>query len=241
MEPEQKVRAIAPPVALGLAWLAFHGASGASPFRLVSSMWLHELGHAATAWLCGYAALPGPWRTAIPESRSPFMTLVVLAVLGLVAWWGWRARRWGVVAAAAALAVLQLVLTLGTKVERAQALILFFGDGGAMVLGTALVATFWVREGSYLHRTWLRWGFLFIGAFGFMDPFLVWWRARRDPDVIPFGELAGVGDTDPSRLADEHGWSIHLMITRYVTLGCVCLAVMAALYVVGLFRRPKPE
>jgi hypothetical protein len=199
-------------------------------------MWLHELGHATTAWMSGFWAFPGPWRTAIGESRAPAITVVLLGALAGLGVWAYRAGKRPAAAALGALVVLQLVLTLGVKTRAAQALILFGGDAGGMVLGAALFATFFAPPGSRLHTTWLRWGFLFLGAFGFADPFALWWRARHDLDVIPFGEIEGVGHSDPSRLVDVHGWSVPALISRYVTLGVVCLVVMAAAYAWGLTR-----
>src|SRR5262249_37498313 len=141
-----------------------------------------------------------------------------------------RGRR-RLAAAAGAVLLLQIALTVGVKAYSAQGLILFGGDAGALVLGTVLFATFFAARGSHLQVSWLRWGFLFLGAFAFTDTFTVWWRARRDPTVIPFGEIEGVGHSDPSRLVDEHGWSVPALVGRYVALGVACLVVMAALYV----------
>jgi hypothetical protein len=125
--------------------------------------------------------------------------------------------------------------------RHAEALILFFGDGGALVLGAALVATFWAPVGSHLHTSWLRWGFLGLGAFGFMDPFTTWWRARRDPDAIPFGQIDGVGDSDATRLVDLHGWSIGSLATRFVAVGLVCLVALALLAIADRRRVSAPS
>ena len=231
---ELRLRTIAPIVALALAWLAYSAELGRSIFRTFLSMWLHELGHAVTAWLSGFAALPGPWRTSIAESRSIVVTLLLFAAIASLGYRAFRARRFGVVAAAAAVAILQIVLTFGLRVPRAQAIVTFGGDGGGMILGTLLFASFYSAPGSYLHKSWLRWGFLVIGAFGFMDPFVQWWRARRDPDVIPFGEMEGVGLSDPSKLLDDYGWSEAQIVRRFVTLGALCLLVIVATYVHGI-------
>lgn len=235
---ELRVRQLAPPLVLAIIALAFAFPTLASIGRVFLSMWLHELGHAVSAWLCGFAALPGPWRTMIPEERSAGVLVAVLAVAALIGWRAWIAwrnegldgRRY-VLAAAAALAVLTLGLWQLSE-ERAAQLILFCGDGGGMILGVALVACFYVRPESYLHHSGLRWGFLVIGSAAFFDPARTWLRAS-DPDTIAFGHIEGVGDSDPSRLVDAFGWSVDALVGRYQTLVWLGGAALVALYVRG--------
>jgi len=67
---EWKVRAIAIPAAVALA-VAFHAwPLGHALQRTFLSMIVHELGHATTAWWCGFGALPGLWKTLVPETRA---------------------------------------------------------------------------------------------------------------------------------------------------------------------------
>jgi hypothetical protein len=55
---------------------------------------------------------------------------------------------------------------------------------------------------------------------------------------VVLGENVGVGDTDPTRLLLEHGWSEARLVSRYMTLARTCLAVIAAAYAWGL-RKPR--
>ena len=229
---ELLLRRIAPPAALLLAWLMVQSDGLRAMVRMISSMWLHELGHAITAWLSGFAAFPGPWRTSISEHRSVPLALFVAAALAGGGYLAHRSGRRGLAIAAGAVLALQLVLTVFVRPHRAQTLITFLGDGGAMLFGAALVCTFWAPVGSYLHRTWLRWGFLVLGALGFMDPFTTWWRARRDVEVIAYGQIDGVGDSDPTKLVDVYGWSQSQLVARFVTVGTVCVV---ALVLVGVW------
>jgi hypothetical protein len=59
-------------------------------------------------------------------------------------------------------------------------------------------------------------------------------RAPPDADTIPYGEMEGVGTSDPTRLIDDFGWTEKQLVGRYVTLGIVCLIVILAAYAVGL-------
>jgi len=79
-----------------------------------------------------------------------------------------------------------------------------------------------------------------IGAAAFADAFATWWAARTNLDAIPFGENEGTGPSDPSRLVDMYGWSVSSLIHRYVSLGLLCLIVLAIVYGVGL-RGSRPE
>ena len=63
------------------------------------------------------------------------------------------------VGAAAAVLVFQVICTL-LPADRAQALIIFGGDGGSLVLGSILMATFYARRESVIVQNELRWGFL---------------------------------------------------------------------------------
>ncbi|HZI10480.1 MAG TPA: hypothetical protein VE153_08780, partial [Myxococcus sp.] len=239
---ELKLRTWVLPVALGLGWLVATGS-----LRFVArlfTMLVHESGHAVTAWLCGVPALPTLWVTLSASSRWYSFAALLAAGLGVLAWRGWQRRQWGQVALGAGLLAAQAVCTLGLSYEKARALITFGGDAGMMVLGTALMASFYVRPGSYLHEHGLRWGFVPIGALSFWDAFSSWWRARTNVDWIPFGRIEGVGLSDPSRLVDDYGWPVGTMIRRHVGVGVACLVVLARLYVFHLVRaraRLKPQ
>jgi hypothetical protein len=139
---------------------------------------------------------------------------------------GWKRQQLALAVAGIALAALQFY-AMSSNAGDAQAAIAFGGDGGAMVLGTLLMASFFVPK---LSEHGLRWGLLAIGAAAFVDTFATWWSARNDRGVIPFGEIEGVGLSDPSKLQDVYGWSDATIVHRYVTLGIVCLLALAAVY-----------
>lgn len=223
---EWKLRAAAIPAAVGLAF-AFHAwPTGHFLQRTFLSMIVHELGHAVTAWWCGFAALPTVWKTMVPETRSAVISLIVL---GLEAWLcvrGWIAQRTWWVAVGVGLAIVQFVATLETSVPRAQEAIVFGGDAGAMVLGTLLMLTFFAGPESRLRTNHLRWGFLVIGAAALVDTWGTWNAARRDPGAIPFGEIEGVGLSDPSKLDEVYGWTTRQIVHRHLDVGVACFAVL---------------
>jgi hypothetical protein len=205
-------------------------------------MWVHETGHAIAAWLCGYLAFPGPWFTPIANSRSPILVIAIAGALGYASFRCWKADRRALAATSAALLTVQLCCTLLLGPRAARQFIIFAGDGGCLVLGTLLMASVYAPSEGAIRRGWLRWGFLAIGSVSFIDAFAQWWGSRSDPDRIPFGHNEGSGLSDPSVLTELFGWSENALVRRYVVLGCVCLAALAAVYCWGLWQaRPSSE
>ena len=233
---ELKIRLWAIPAVLVLTWVLHSTDMGHRLLRIFLSMWIHELGHALTAWLTGFVAVPGPWATFIAEVRSPVFSLLVAAGFGALAFRGWRHKHRPTLIAGLVLLGLQGVGTLIVRPGMARSFITFGGDGGCLVLGTLLMSTLYAGRDSSLHKGWLRWGFLVIGAAAFTDAFKTWWSARSDFGAIPFGRIEGVGLSDPARLTEWFGWSVNTMISRYMGLAWVCLAVLAVLYVTGVLR-----
>lgn len=227
---ELKYRLLALPLALLLARLV--AGTGLRMAAGMLAMVLHESGHAITAWLTGRWAVPLLWVTPHGEQRSWLIVLLVTAVIGFAGFLAWKMERPGWVLAAGALLLLQLiVLTLPASIPPGS-LIVFFGDGGALILATILMATFYAPRESRLYKSWgLRWGLLAIGALSFMHVFLMWKGPLED---LPFGEIEGVNMSDPSLLTEMYGWSVLQMVDRYVRLGEFCLLALLALYIWGL-------
>jgi len=132
--------------------------------------------------------------------------------------------------AAAALILQLFFLSLPAYMD--GALIVFGGDGGALVLATILMATFYAPRESAIYESWgLRWGLLVIGALAFLHVYVSW---SGPVENIPFGEIEGVNLSDPSLLTEMYGWSVLQLVDRYLRLATVCIVVLLALYVWGL-------
>ncbi len=223
-ELEWKLRAIAVPAAFLIA-LAFHAFPTTHQLqRTFLTMIPHECGHAITAWLAGYTAFPSLWKTAV-FGRRVLVTVAVVAGGGALAYFGWKRGRNSWLVIGCAIFGLLLLLRPMAPAEALNA-ITFGGDGGGMVLGTLLVLAFFARPGSAVRRGGLRWGLLAIGAATVVDTFGTWWTARGDQRAIPFGEIEGVGLSDPSSL-QAAGWPIETIVHRYVMLGGACIVAIA--------------
>src|SRR3954469_14945237 len=95
--------------------------------RTFLSMWVHELGHAVTAWLGGYLAFPGPWFTPISQSRSLPVTVVILGALGFGIYYCWQTERRGLAGALGFVALAALLMTFGLRPHQTRALVIFGG------------------------------------------------------------------------------------------------------------------
>jgi hypothetical protein len=228
-----------------LAWFAVPGTLlaaallvrtglGGFLFRTFFGMWLHELGHATAGWLTGFPAVPLPWFTSLPASRSFVFALAITAGLGYAVWRGWASEDRRLIAVAGAALVVQLLGTVVLSASTAHTWIVFAGDVGSLVFGALLMAAFFVPPDHKFHRDWLRWGFLAIGAASFVDTFRGWWAARHDMGVIAFGEQDR-SDTDPTVLL-QAGWSVDQMVGRYVAIGVLSLLALLALQILHVRR-----
>jgi hypothetical protein len=224
---ERNARAMALPLALVGAWVAVTAAPG--PVRLIT-MWLHESGHAVTAWMCGYAAWPGPWFTPIGGDRSAVFSILLVGTLGWGAYRAWQIERWFWVASASAALLAVLSFTMLLSPASAQQLITFGGDAGNLVLGTALMLTIYARHDHPIRTNQVRWGLLAVGALAFMDTYLVWTGPMSN---LPFGENEN-GLSDPSVLVEGYGWTSSLLVARYRQVANGCMAVLVVTYASAL-------
>jgi hypothetical protein len=221
------------PITLCIA-LAFNASGlGSALQRIFLTMPVHEFGHAVTAWFCGYAAIPTLWKTVIPDTRGFIAPLALAGALGYMVYRAYHTHRVPLLYAGVALLILQAIATLGIKAQTAQMLITFGGDGMGMILATLLMASFFFGKQTQLYKGALRWGFVAIGAAAFVDIYATWWRARKDEGAIPYGTTGGMA-TDAMKLVDDHGWTLQLLVHRYVVLGICCLIVLAIVYAWGV-------
>jgi UDP-N-acetylmuramyl pentapeptide phosphotransferase/UDP-N-acetylglucosamine-1-phosphate transferase len=158
---------------------------------------------------------------------------VTVVLAGLLVFGGvraWRNRRMTLSIAVAVALLAQLIFTFKLYSDQAQQFIIFGGDAGCFVLGSVLMATFYIRRQSIIYENSLRWAFLIIGSLAFMDAFAVW---TGGIERIPFGENEN-GLSDPSVLTELYGWNVNLLRTRYQRLAMLCLAALTTLYACGL-------
>ncbi len=193
---EWKLRAAAIPGALLVALLFFLSPLGHAVQRTFLTMIPHE---PATPSPGGtWSATPSlPWKMMIREQRSIIVACSSMPI-AFIAYRAWRTDRLVIVTIAALLGAGIFVATT-TSAATASTAFTFGGDGGALVIGTLLVLSFFpprARAGG------LRWGLLVIGAATTVDrDDLV--AVRRNSDAIPY-VIEGVGLSDPTKLVEVY-------------------------------------
>src|SRR5678816_3173809 len=104
---------------------------------------------------------------------------------------------------------------------------------------SVLMLAMYARADHPLRSERLRRALLIFGALAFMDAYLVW---SGPFDHLPFGEDEH-GLSDPAVLTEEFGWSVLLLVDRYLKLARACFVVLVAAYAAGLaqssMRRPS--
>lgn len=235
MELEFKFCVAAIPLALICAMLFHASGLGAMLQRMFLTMPVHELGHAVTGWFCGFTAIPTLWKTLIPDTRGFIAPVILAGAFGYLMFRAWQVHNQPLLFTGAALLAVQVAGTFIIKVDTAQMLITFGGDGMGMIIATLLMASFFFGKDTQLYKGSLRWGFVVIGAAAFIDIYATWWKSRRDESAIPYGTMDGMA-SDSMKLVESYGWSLQALVNRYVLLGLCCLAVLAAVYAWGVWR-----
>lgn len=225
-------RIFAVPGALLLGWLANLAVPMITGFL---EMWLHESGHAITAWFCGYAAFPTAWITLIPAERGRWISLVLGAAVAAGGYFAFRLQRWFWVSVSASVLVLFVLGNLQSE-SHARLLFLFWGEGGAYVLATVLMLTFYARAENPITRNQVRWGLLLLGAVAFWNVYSRWSGGFENiAQFLDDTDERGI-PSDMRVLTLEYGWSTYVLIHNYWTVGYACLLTLAGAYTAGLVQ-----
>ncbi len=231
-------RIFALPAALLLGWLIVQSMPMLADML---RMWTHETGHAITAWLSGYPALPTAWITIRSPQRVPAASFLLAAGLAFGGYVAYRMERWFWLAASASTLVLLLAGNLRSEFQ-SGCLITFGGDGGSFVVATILMATFYARPESAMCRKQLRWALLIIGAIAFMDTYSTW-SGGFEKIVHWLDDTDERGPTDLAKLTEYCGWGIGEMQSRFLQVGHFCEVILAGMYTAGIVQtmRQKAE
>ncbi len=228
-------RVFAVPAALLFGWTVNQILPSMTAFL---AMWLHESGHAITAWLCGYNAFPSAWFTFIGE-RSRWISVVLGALTMAGGYVAFRKERWFWVVVSAIVLFTMIAGNVQTDFH-ARTLFAFWGDGGAYVLSIILMLTFYARPDSSLSRNQVRWGLLIFGAMAFWSVYTRW--SGGFEHIANFLEDTDErGPSDIMQLTTLYGWSIYALIHSYWRLAHACLVALGIGYGAGLLQAKRAQ
>ncbi|MFO0760501.1 MAG: zf-TFIIB domain-containing protein [Byssovorax sp.] len=241
------VNAAAVPAALALALLL-----DATWLKdLVSSffinMWLHELGHAAVAWMSGYYALLLPFVTfTFNDEKSLLTSMIVALLLGAALIAGLSGKHRYLVVLGGGGLLLQAIMTLIIPRRLTFEWLTFAGCGGEFVWSTLLMVSFYYRLPDRIRWDFWRYLALLIGAFGLVHAVSMWSDVKHDLSLLPVGTALGGrddGDGDMNKLINLYHWTPKKIARTYLTMGYVGLLVVGGHYAVFLLRalRRKQE
>ena len=229
-------RVFALPGALLLGWLVNWSMPMLATFL---AMWCHESGHAIAAWFCGYSALPTAWFTIIPPDRGRWISVVMGSAAAAGGYFAFRLERWFWVAVSAGVILLFVLGNLQTE-SHANLLFTFWGDGGAYVLSTVLMLTFYARANSPITKSQVRWGLLILGAIAFWSVYTRW--AGGFENIAQFLEDTDErGPSDVRKLTLIYGWSTYTLIHAYWAVGRLCLLTLGGVYAAGLLQAQRQK
>ena len=232
--PASATRLWAFPVAFLAAWGLVSTGPGAFIGSTCFGMWLHELGHALAAWLCGQWAVPLPWFT-FTFGRNPLVSVLVFGGAAGLLWSGRQRQAPALLAAGGALALAGAVGHL--LPPRTQELVFVFGGAaGAMLLGALVASAFLLPPGGRALQGGLRWGWLAIGAISWADATHLWVLARRDVANLPFGLEDGT-ESDATKLVERFHWAEDALVARHLAVAALALGLALLAWGVVLWRR----
>ena len=198
-------------------------------------VWIHEFGHATVAWLSGYRALPLPigWAN-IEETKSHFVYLGILFLLGVLFYAGWKERKPWAIIIAILIAPLQFYMTWHWPHHEYELWTYWAGIGGEYILSTLMIITYFLDFPEKFKWQYCKYVFLFLGASTFANTFEFWQNVNSAAD-IPWGTMLHGhddegGDMNYLRWA---GWSAQDIISSYQKTGKVCLIVILMSFVIA--------
>ncbi len=233
------VNLCAPPLLLGLAWLANH-----SPLAFLLAgfqIWMHEFGHATAAWLCGRRATPLPfgWTPVEPEYSS-FVYFGLLLLFGILFVAGWKERKIWPMVAAVVLIALQFYLTWRMPEERQEFWWGAFGGvGGEFYLSALVMAAFYIRLPDKFKWGQCRYLCFFLAASAFLHVTSRWNEVYHNREDIPMGSMINGEDDDNgdmNKLMEDYHWTEKDIRRNYQYLGYACWAGLGLVYLTFALR-----
>lgn len=201
------------------------------------SMWVHEFGHATTAWFGGVAATPFLGWTTMGGERSWIVTICFTALLGILGYKSWEKKSYFLVGTFVIAFLTQMYFRFVLNEENLDFMFSYMGIGGEFWISSWLIIAYHYDFPEYVQWRLLKYVALFIGAMVFLNALMMWKNISHGYAEFPWGSLWGGEDHgDMNVLRDEFGWQTLQITSSYVKLGTVCLLIVIVHYIIQVAR-----
>jgi len=207
------------------------------------TVWFHEIGHAVIFWLSGRPATPlsfGPgigWTSGHLEPNL-FTRICFTFLIGVIGFQGIKHRSRFLIGLAAALLMGELYFWFIADEDTWEAIMIFSGIGGQMILGALLVVGFYYRLPDPLRWDFFRFPALAVGLFSYGKCAWLWTQIHQGRALIPMGSFRSNQDAggDMNRLLAGHLWDEGFLIRVYVFTALICGLVILGHYAFFTWR-----
>lgn len=213
-------------LAIPIALLGAFLLSETAAFRTlgwIASLPFHEVGHAFVANLSGTFAIPTPFFSVHLSERSFFIAALWFALLLFCLRKALRSQHSGLALLMSCILTFQLGLNLALNSGSIEALIIFGGLAGEMLLAVPTLLMFHSRMPEKFNWPKNRYVFLVVGATSLMHATRLWLRAMHDASALPMGALldfgaitSGESSGDLDRLRRDYGWTSTNIVSSYL-------------------------
>lgn len=201
------------------------------------SMWVHEFGHATTAWFGGMAATPFLGWTTRSGERSWTVTMCFTALLGILGYKSWEKKSYFLVVTFILFFFTQMYFRFVINEEKLDFMFSYMGIGGEFWISTWLIIAYHYYFPEYTQWRVLKYAALFVGAFVFFNAFSMWKNIYHGYAEFPWGSLwSGEDHGDMNTLRDEFGWQTFQITSSYVKFGTICVTIIIVHYIFQIGR-----
>lgn len=218
---------------------------------LLSTIPLHEMGHALVAWMGGRwaiplgAIVPTAGMTLISYSRSVFFIFLFFSLLFAGIYWAFTKQYRFHLNLLLLIFGLSCFLTFGIDEMQLAAFISMAGILGEIVLSTFLIVSFYYNLTKRFRWDFWRFPALLFGTTAFTNTALQWYRIKNNLQAMPMGSAISAegardmtGDLNQLILA---GWSPGQITLIYWSFIKTCALIIITYYVSGSFRERSHE
>lgn len=207
---------------------------------------LHELGHAVSAWMVGYTAIPlgaivpTAGLTLIGSERHAWVHLLYFGFFGYLAYKAWKQKVYFFVVLSSAFILISILAFSVLSQPQVSPFISFGGIAGEFFLAGVLILCFYQPSFQKIRWDFFRYPFFIMGCMSFVNATRMWIRIQNGVQAMPYGSAIssdGAADTngDMNKLVAA-GWTPQEIASRYLWLAKIMFTLILIQYIYSLFR-----